>query len=188
MRGRLYILSGPAGVGKGTVLRKVFEKLDNIAYSVSCTTRAPRAREKNGVNYFFIGESSFKKMVDEERFLEWANVHGHYYGTRKDIVEETLRQGKDLLLEIDVQGASQVKKQMADAVMIFIKPPSLEELIRRLKKRGTEGPEEFKLRIKNARKEMSYADEYEYIIINEKIDKAADEFIKIVKKYREDSI
>ncbi len=98
MRGRLYILSGPAGVGKGTVLRKVFEKLDNIAYSVSCTTRAPRPGEKDGVNYVFMDEPSFKKMVDEGKFLEWANVHGHYYGTRKDIVEDTIRQGMDVLL------------------------------------------------------------------------------------------
>lgn len=188
MRGRLYILSGPAGVGKGTVLRRVFEKLDNIAYSVSCTTRAPRPREIDGVNYIFMDESSFKKMVDEGRFLEWANVHGHFYGTRKDVVEETVRQGKDVLLEIDVQGASQVKEKMPDAVMIFIQPPSFEELIRRLKKRGTEGPEELELRIRNAKKEMSYANEYEHMIINEKIDKAADDFIKIVKKYREGKI
>ncbi len=188
MRGRLYILSGPAGVGKGTVLRRVFEKLDNIVYSVSCTTRAPRPGERDGVNYIFMDEPSFKKMVGEGRFIEWANVHGHFYGTRKDIVEETLRQGKDVLLEIDVQGASQVKGKMPEAVMIFIQPPSFEELVRRLQKRGTEGPEELKLRISNAKTEMSHADEYEYMIINDKIEKAADDFIKIVKKYREGSI
>ena len=188
MRGRLYILSGPAGVGNGTVLRRAFEKLENIAYSVSCTTRAPRHGEKVGVNYVFMDEPSFKKMVSEGRFLEWANVHGHLYGTRKDIVEETLRQGKDVLLEIDVQGASQVKGKMPEAVMIFIQPPSFEELVRRLQKRGTEGPEELKLRISNAKTEMSHADEYEHMIINDKIEKAADDFIEIVKKYREGSI
>ena len=188
MRGRLYILSGPAGVGKGTVLRRVFEKLDNIVYSVSCTTRAPRPGERDGVSYVFMDEPSFKKMGDEGRFLEWANVHGHFYGTRKDIVEDTIRQGKDVLLEIDVQGASQVKKKMPDAVMIFIQPPSFEELLRRLQKRGTEGPEELKLRITNAKTEMSHSEEYEHMIINDKIEKAADDFIAIVKKYREGSI
>ena len=188
MRGRLYILSGPAGVGKGTVLRRVFEKLDNIAYSVSCTTRAPRPGEKDGVNYVFMDETSFKKMVSEERFLEWSNVHGHFYGTRKDIVEDTLNSCRDVLLEIDVQGASQVKKKMPEAVMIFIQPPSFEELIRRLKKRGTEGPEELELRICNAREEMSHAGEYEHMIINDRVDKAAEDLIRIVKKYREGSI
>ncbi len=187
MRGRLYILSGPAGVGKGTVLRRVFQKLDNIAYSVSCTTREPRPGEKDGINYFFMDERSFKKMVHEDKFLEWANVHGHFYGTRRDIVEETLNEGKDVLLEIDVQGASQVKKKMPEAVMIFIQPPSFEELVRRLKKRGTEGPEELKLRIINAKTEMSHADEYEHMIINDRIDQAAEDFVSIVKKYREGS-
>lgn len=188
MRGRLFVLSGPAGVGKGTVLRRVFEKLDNIVYSVSCTTRLPRPGEVDGVSYVFIDEGSFKKMVKEGRFLEWANVHGHFYGTRKDIVEDTIRDGKDVLLEIDVQGAAQVKNKMPDAVMIFIQPPSFEELIRRLKKRGTEGPDELELRISNAKKEMSHAAEYEHMIINDKVDKAADDLIKIVKKYREGSL
>ena len=185
MRGRLYILSGPAGVGKGTVLRRVFEKLDNIAYSVSCTTRTPRPGERDGTDYVFMDEASFKKMVSEERFLEWANVHGHFYGTRKDVVEDILNSGRDVVLEIDVQGASQVKKKMPEAVMIFIQPPSFEELVRRLRKRGTEGPEEFELRILNAKEEMSHAGEYEHMIINDKIEQAADDLIKIVKKYRE---
>ncbi|MDD4159579.1 MAG: guanylate kinase [Synergistaceae bacterium] len=188
MKGRLYILSGPAGVGKGTVLRKVFEKLDNIAYSVSCTTRTPRPGEREGVSYIFMDESSFQKMADGGKFLEWANVHGHFYGTRKDTVDECLLQGKDVILEIDVQGATQVKRKMPEAVMIFIQPPSFEELVRRLKKRGTESPEELELRISNANTEMSHAGEYEHIIINDKIDRAADAFIKIVKKYREGSI
>jgi guanylate kinase len=188
MRGRLYILSGPAGVGKGTVLRRVFEKLDNIAYSVSCTTRTPRPGERDGTDYVFMDEASFKKMVSEERFLEWANVHGHFYGTRKDVVEDILNSGRDVVLEIDVQGASQVKKKMPEAVMIFIQPPSFEELVRRLRKRGTEGPEEFELRILNAKVELSHAGEYEHMIINDRVDKAAEDLIKIVKQYREGSI
>ena len=188
MRGRLYILSGPAGVGKGTVLRRVFEKLDNMAYSVSCTTGTPRPGERDGTDYVFMDEASFKKMVSEERFLEWANVHGHFYGTRKDVVEDILNSGRDVVLEIDVQGASQVKKKMPEAVMIFIQPPSFEELVRRLRKRGTEGPEEFELRILNAKEEMSHAGEYEHMIINDRVDKAAEDLIKIVKQYREGSI
>ena len=124
-------------------------------------------------------------MVSEERFLEWANVHGHFYGTRKDVVEDILNSGRDVVLEIDVQGASQVKKKMPEAVMIFIQPPSFEELVRRLRKRGTEGPEEFELRILNAKEEMSHAGEYEHMIINDRVDKAAEDLIKIVKQYRE---
>lgn len=185
MKGRLFVLSGPAGAGKGTVLGHVFQKLDKIAYSVSCTTRHPRPGEINGVNYVFMDEESFRKMADEGCFLEWAVVHGHLYGTRKDIVEKTLESGIDVLLEIDVQGAFQIKNKMPDAVMIFIQPPSFEELVRRLTARGTEGPEELLLRIKNAETEMKFSDKYEYIIINDIADIAAGDFIKIVKKYRE---
>lgn len=185
MRGKLFILSGPTGVGKGTVLSKAFEKLDGIVYSVSCTTRAPRPGEEEGVNYIFTGEDSFKKFVEDGEFLEWAYVHGHCYGTRKDMVENALEEGEDVLLEIDVQGALQVKEKMPDAVMIFIRPPSYEELVRRLKKRGTETPAQLELRIRNAKREMEYSDRYEHVILNDSVSKAADELIKIIKKYRE---
>ncbi|MCE5201658.1 MAG: guanylate kinase [Synergistaceae bacterium] len=185
MRGHLYVLSGPAGVGKGTVLREVFSRLDNIIYSISCTTRAPRPGEIDGIHYHFMDENVFKKMVEDGMFLEWAKVHGNYYGTRKDIVLEMLEKGMDVLLEIDVQGAEQVKRKMPESVTIFIQPPSFEELVKRLTGRGTESPEDLELRIKDAKTEIKYADRFEHQIINDTVDKAAEDFIKIVKKYRE---
>ncbi len=187
MKGRLYVLSGPAGVGKGTVLREVFERLDNIAYSVSCTTRQPRPGETDGSDYIFINDELFRKMINEDSFLEWAVVHGHYYGTRKDIVEKILNAGTDVVLEIDVQGAMQIKSKMPETVTIFIQPPTFEELVERLTARGTETADELKLRIKNAKNEMKYSDKYEHIIINDTVEKAAENFINIVKQYREGS-
>lgn len=186
MSGRLLILSGPAGVGKGTVIAEVFKNLDRIRYSVSCTTRDPRPGEVDGVNYWFLDEPTFRKMIDDGLFLEWANVHGNLYGTRKDMVEKCLTEGDDILLEIDVQGALQVKEKMPDAVMIFIRPPSFEELVRRLKSRGTETPEELEVRVRNAENELRHADRYEHNIINDKVEDAAQDFIKIVKQYREE--
>ena len=187
MRGRLYVLSGPAGAGKGTVLQTVFSRLDNISYSVSCTTRAPRPGEVDGVHYHFMDDVSFRKMVDEGMFLEWADVHGHCYGTRKDTVDRALDGGSDLILEIDVQGAANVKSKMPEAVTIFITPPTFEELVRRLTNRGTESGTELELRIKNAEYEMDQAAKYQYLIINDTVDRAAEEFIKIVQNYRRGS-
>lgn len=187
MRGHLFVLSGPAGAGKGTVLKKAFEGLDGLAYSVSCTTRAPRPGEVDGVSYYFMDEETFKKMAAEGLFLEWANVHGHRYGTRKDVVEKALSSGRDIVLEIDVQGAAKVKEKMPEAVMTFIQPPSFEELERRLKGRGTECEADVERRLADARIEMSQAGKYDHLIINDTVDKAAEEFIKIVKQYREAS-
>lgn len=180
------MLSGPAGAGKGTVLHEVLRKMDNLSYSVSCTTRNPRPGEKDGTDYVFMNEDMFRKMIEEGLFLEWAVVHGHYYGTRKDLVENILNAGKDVILEIDVQGAMQVKSKMPGTVTIFIKPPSFEELVRRLTERGTESQDELELRIKNAKTEMGLSGEYEHIIINDDVDRAADDFISIIRKYRED--
>jgi guanylate kinase len=186
VKGKLLIVSGPAGVGKGTVISEALKQLDRISYSVSCTTRAPRPGEIDGVNYHFLSEEEFRKMVGEGLFLEWANVHGHLYGTRRDIVEASLAKGSDILLEIDVQGALQVKEKMPEAVTIFILPPSFDELVRRLKSRGTETPEEIAVRVKNAETELGYAQRYDYQIVNDKIADAAQKFIQIVKQYREE--
>ena len=186
MKGTLFVVSGPAGVGKGTIIAEVFKRLDGIVYSVSCTTRPPRPGEAEGKNYFFIGEEEFLRLADDGRFLEWAVVHGHYYGTRRDVVEESLSAGIDVLLEIDVQGAAQVKRKMSDAVTIFIEPPGFAELEKRLRTRGTEKSEELAIRIENARKELAEADKYEYRIVNDKVSEAARSFIEIVKKHRED--
>lgn len=184
MSGTLFIISGPAGVGKGTVIKKALSQLDRIVYSVSCTTRAMRPGEREGFSYFFIGKRAFEDMVAKDMFLEWANVHGNFYGTRRDFVESTLSAGDDVILEIDVQGALQVKREMPGAVTVFIEPPSYEELKRRLEGRGTESPEELELRERNALKELAYAARYEHRIVNDRSDRAALKLIEVVKSYR----
>lgn len=184
MRGRLYVLSGPAGVGKGTIIAEVFKQLSDIVYSVSCTTREPRQGEINGINYCFLTEEEFRKMIEEDHFLEWAYVHGNRYGTRRESVEKYLETGIDVLLEIDVQGAKQIKEKMPEAVTVFIQPPSFDELVSRLEARGTETPEQFEIRVSNAKKELKAAESYEYRIINDSLDEAVRDFVEIIEKYR----
>lgn len=185
MRGRLFVLSGPAGAGKGTILAEVFRQVDNLVYSVSCTTREPRPGETDGKDYYFISEEEFRNAVDEGQFLEWAPVHGKRYGTRRAAVEESLEKGVDVILEIDVQGAMQVKEKMPEAVMVFIRPPSFEALICRLRARGTETTRQLEIRIENAKRELAEADKYEHRIINDKLADAVRDFVEIIKKYRE---
>lgn len=187
MKGRLFVLSGPAGVGKGTVIAEAMDQLKNLVYSVSCTTRKPRPGEVEGRNYHFMSEEAFLKCAAEGRFLEWARVHGNCYGTRRDIVEKRLEEGFDVLLEIDVQGSMQIKEKMPEAVTIFIQPPSFEELVRRLRARGTETPEQLEVRIANAKRELLEADKYQRRIINDNVSDAAKDFIKIIQEFREDS-
>ncbi len=187
MKGHLYIFSGPAGVGKGTILRLALEKLPNVKYSVSCTTREPRpGLDKDGETYYFVTEDEFRRQIAEGDFLEYAEVHGHLYGTRRDIVEDTLESGADIALEIDVQGAFAVKEKMPEAVAVFIKPPSMEELCRRLSGRGSESLNEQALRMKNAEAEIACAGRYDYVVVNDDLAKAVDEVIAIVKSNREE--
>ena len=186
MRGHLFVFSGPSGVGKGTVLKKALSALDNVAFSVSCTTRDPRGEDVEGKTYCFMSEPDFRKMADDGYFLEWAEVHGHLYGTRRDIVENNLEDGRDIVLEIDVQGAMQIKEKMPSAITIFIQAPSLEELERRLRERHTETPEQLEIRIANAKNEMEFAHAYDYLITNDSVEQAVEDFTKIVKKYREE--
>lgn len=187
MRGVLYIISGPSGVGKGTILCEAFKKLQNIVYSVSCTTRAPRpGLDKEGRTYHFLSETEFTKSVEAGDFLEYALVHDHYYGTRRAEVEQALSEGKDIVLEIDVQGAAIVKQKMPEAVSIFVKPPSAQELVRRLLSRHSDNRAQQELRIKNAVKELACSDKYDYIIVNETVEQAAAQFVEIVKKHREE--
>ncbi|MDR1915823.1 MAG: guanylate kinase [Synergistaceae bacterium] len=183
-RGRLFIMSGPAGTGKGTLRKILFEEIPDFVYSISCTTRKIRPDETEGVDYHFVSKDEFGRMVAEDEFLEWAEVHGSYYGTRRRDVEAFLDEGKDVLLEIDVQGALQVKSREPDVVTIFISPPSLDELENRLEDRGTESPEQLAVRLRNAVMEMRHAREYDYIVVNDKIGRAADELSGIIEKYR----
>ncbi|EFQ23641.1 guanylate kinase [Aminomonas paucivorans] len=183
-RGILFVLSGPSGAGKGTLRRLLFQRLPGLAYSVSCTTRQPRPGETEGVEYHFVSEEAFREMIAQGRFLEWAKVHDHFYGTRASDVREVLERGLDVVLEIDVQGALQVKKAIPEAVTLFIDPPSVEELERRLSCRGTEAPEERRLRLMNAKAEMEQARSYDHRVVNDHLEEALEDLAHLVEFYR----
>ncbi|ADQ04419.1 guanylate kinase [Caldicellulosiruptor owensensis OL] len=179
--GLLIVISGPAGTGKGTVVGKLLEKNPNIKLSISKTTRKPRPGEKEGVNYFFVSREQFEEEIKNERFLEYAEYNNNYYGTPKDFVLESLRKGFDVILEIETKGALKIKKAFSDAVLIFLLPPSLEELHRRLIKRGTESEDEIKTRLEIAKNEIKLVSEYDYCVINDDVDNAVEKIQKIIE-------
>lgn len=179
-KGILLILSGPSGAGKGTVCHEVRKKMDNMKYSISATTRKPRFIEREGREYFFLSKEEFERNIKEGNFLEYALVYDNYYGTPRDYVEGILNQGYDCILEIDPQGAMQIKEKMKEAVLVFIVPPSMEELTKRLTFRGTEEPEEIMKRLNNAEKEFKNLPNYDYVLINDKIEKAVYEIEAIM--------
>lgn len=170
-KGKLFIISGPSGTGKGTICKALLERND-IEISISMTTRAPREGEIHGVSYYFATREEFEKTIAEGGFLEYADVFGNYYGTPKAMVVEKLEQGRDVVLEIDVQGAINAKKVYPESVLIFILPPSLEELRARIVGRGTETEDVINLRLSKALEEMSYIDKYDYYVVNDVIDDA----------------
>lgn len=167
-KGRLFVLSGPSGVGKGTVLKNVLAECDDITFSVSATTRSPRLDEEEGKDYFFMSPEEFQGLIQEDAFLEWAQVHGHYYGTLKKTVADLLLAGKSVILDIDTQGAMKIQGQFS-AVFIFLAPPSQEELKRRLVDRGTEDEKSLEIRLANAALEMKRLHRYDYLVINDRI-------------------
>ena len=172
-KGVLFVVSGPSGVGKGTINKRLFEEFgDRVAYSVSATTREPREDEVNGREYFFISRQEFEKRVANNEFLEHAEYAGNCYGTPRDYVLSLLQRGVSVILEIDVQGAMQVKRRMPESVSVFILPPSFEELEHRLRGRGTETPEKIERRLAAAKAEMARAPEYDYQIVNDDLDAA----------------
>ncbi len=189
-RGILIVISGPSGAGKGTICKALLEKHDNIYISVSATTRSPRKGEIEGVNYYFLTKEAFEEKVKENGFLEYANVHGNFYGTPKVNVEKMLDEGKDVILEIDIQGALQVKENFKEGVFIFILPPSMEELKQRIIKRGSETEESLMTRFKNAYKEINYVSKYNYAVVNDKLDVAVSKVESIIaaEKCRVDRI
>lgn len=178
--GLLFVLSGPSGVGKNTVLDELFKKFDGVSYSVSATTREKREGEVEKEDYFFISEEKFKEIKENDGFIESALVHGHYYGTPKKFVDQKLEAGEDIILEIDTQGAKQVRKKYPEAVYIFLLPPSLRELENRLDKRGSESNKSKDMRLKNARQELKEVYKYDYEVINDSLKDAVREIKKII--------
>ena len=183
-KGTLIVISGPSGVGKGTVVNMLLQRLKDAVLSVSCTTRAPREGEKNGKSYFFISKETFLKMIDEGGFLEYSNHFENYYGTPRFFVEQKLEEDKDVILEIDVDGAANVKKQFPDALLLMITPPSREELVRRLKLRGTEDEVLIEQRLRRADYEMSRSNFYDYTVINDDLEQTVENILKIVENRR----
>ena len=171
-KGMIIIVSAPSGAGKTSICDALIKEDKNIVYSVSTTTRQPREGEKNGVEYYFVDDKKFKEMVKKNVFVEWAKVHNHFYGTSKKVLEQTINKGKDILLDIDVQGAVKIKKQYKDALMIFITTPTLKILKQRLIKRNKDSMEVIKTRIENAKKELTYMPKYDYLILNDKLDES----------------
>lgn len=180
-KGILLILSGPSGAGKGTVCHEVRKRNENMKYSISATTRGPRTIEREGREYFFITKEEFEEKIKNDDFLEYALVYDNYYGTPRGYVEKILNQGYDCILEIDPQGAMQIKEKEPNAVFIFIAPPSMEELRKRLTFRGTEKAEEIAKRLGNAKKEFKNLPNYDYVVINDKIDKVVEEVECIIQ-------
>ena len=179
-KGMIIIVSAPSGAGKTSICDALIKSDKNIIYSVSTTTREPRKGEKNGREYFFVNDSEFKKMVKTNMFVEWAKVHDHFYGTSKKVLEQTINKGKDILLDIDVQGAVKIKKQYKEALMIFITTPSLKVLKERLIKRNKDSMTVIKRRIENAKKELTYLPKYDYLILNDKLDKSIQEVKSVI--------
>jgi guanylate kinase len=178
-KGILFIISSPSGGGKGTLIREILDTVPNVGYSISFTTRRARAGEEHGKHYFFVSSSEFENLIREGEFLEYARVHGNFYGTSRSQVEKELNYGRDIILEIDVQGATSIKQVMPESVSVFILPPSLEVLRERLKKRGSESEADFALRIKNSRGETERFREFEYIVINDDKETAARQLASI---------
>ena len=179
-KGRLFVLSGPSGVGKGTLREHALDNIPSLKYSISCTTRNPRNGETDGVEYRFISHEKFQNYIKQNLFLEYAHVHSDFYGTLKQDVVDELNSGNDVLLEIDVQGALQVREKMPEAVLIFIAPPSVGELEKRLRGRHSESEEALQIRLKNALNELKLKNQYNFIIINDDLKTASEELRKII--------
>jgi guanylate kinase len=184
MSGTLYIVAAPSGAGKTTLVRHLLDRDPAIHLSISWTTRSPRPGEAHGREYHFVDTDTFRQMIDGNEFLEWAEVHGNYYGTSRTWISKELANGHDVLLEIDWQGAQQVRRDFPAAVGIFILPPSLEELARRLTGRGTDSPDVIDRRLAAAQAEMRHVDEFDYVIINNTLQEALDDLCSVIRASR----
>jgi guanylate kinase len=179
--GKLFVFSAPSGTGKTSIIKGVLEKFSNLSFSVSATTRSKRHNEQDGVDYYFVSEEDFKCKVNKDEFLEWGKFFGYYYGTLKEPVFEKINSGISVLLEVDVKGAVNIKKSVPESVLIFISPPSIDELKTRLLNRKTESDEDFEKRIKRAEMELEYRDKFDYNVFNHNLDDAQKEVNEIIK-------
>ena len=182
MNKKLFVISGCSGVGKGTVINRFMERNEDFILSVSCTTRKPRSGEIDGINYFFLTKEEFEKNIRDDKFLEHAQFAGNYYGTKKKYIKQKFEEGFNIILEIETNGALQVKEKMPESILIFIAPPSLEELEHRLRGRRTEDEETIQKRLAQVKIELERSQKYDYTVINDNIDRAVEEIEKIVRE------
>jgi guanylate kinase len=174
------VLSAPSGAGKTTIARALVKEIEDVVFSVSATTRSARDHEVDGVDYHFLSEAEFRAMIEADELVEWAEVHGHLYGTSREALQAASEEGRFLILDVDVQGAMQMRDRVPDAVLVFVLPPSADVLVERLTERGTEGKDNVTQRIENARGELEQASRFDYIVVNENIEQAIDEVRSIV--------
>lgn len=179
-KGLLFVVSGPSGAGKGTICKRLLDEID-IDLSVSTTTRKPRPGEVDGVNYYFISQEEFNKIKEEDGLLEYAYVYGNYYGTPRKMVMDKLEQGRDVILEIDIQGALKIRETYPKGIFVFILPPSMKELRKRITGRGSETEDAINMRLGETLKEVSYIDKYDYCVINDEIEEAVERVACIMK-------
>ncbi|OGU34846.1 MAG: guanylate kinase [Ignavibacteria bacterium GWB2_35_6b] len=182
-KGRLFVFAAPSGSGKTTIARNILNKFPELVFSISATTRKARNIEKHGKDYFFISEEEFKEKIDKNEFVEWEKFYDYYYGTLRSFVEKEIFNGISVVLDIDVKGAVSIKESYSDAVLIFVSPPSLEELTNRLINRNTETDIDLKKRIERAEMEMSYKNKFDHVILNDDLEKAKKEAEEIIKEY-----
>lgn len=180
-QGRLFVVSGPSGVGKGTLVAEVLKRLPNLHRAVTYTTRPPRPNERDGQDYHFVSMREFERLKEEGAFLEWAEVYGNFYGSPKHEVEQLRREGNDVVLVLDVQGALAVKRQCPDAILIFVEPPSLDELRQRLEERGTDPPDIIARRLAKAQEEMEQTIYFDHHILNDVLEHAVDELVRLMQ-------
>jgi guanylate kinase len=183
-KNNVFVISAPSGAGKTTLVQLLMERIPNLYFSISHTTRPPREGEKEGIDYFFVTNAVFQQMISGQDFLEWAEVHGHYYGTSKRMVESAEEAGKDLILDLDVQGAASVRRILPEVTSIFIMPPSYKSLRARLVRRRTDREEQIEQRLENAREEIQRYREYDSIVINEELDTASENLCGIIRSKR----